>query len=185
MDKITIVLAMHGVPPHDFSRPELLELLGWHARLTHADGLERAALESRHADLDAKVRAWPRTAENDPFYVGSLDLAAHLRQATSQDVIVGFNEFCAPSLDEALDQAAARGATQVVVVTPMVTPGGEHSEMDIPAAIRRAQERHPGNSFSYAWPFDPAAVAQFLAAQVAQFARARRGASQLEALEMT
>ena len=79
---------------------------------------------------------------------------------------MGYNEFCAPSLDRALDQAAAREAEQVIVVTPMMTPGGEHAEEDIPAAIRRAEERHPALAFAYAWPFDVDDVARFLAAQV-------------------
>lgn len=164
--KSVIVLAMHGAPPKGFPRDELLELFGLHARLEHTAGPERAAMERRYADLDAKVRAWPRTAENDPFYAGSQDLAAHLSQATGCEVLVGFNEFCAPGLDEALDRAAARGVEEVIVVTPMMTRGGEHAEKEIPEAVQRAQERHPEISISYVWPFGVSAVAQFLADQI-------------------
>lgn len=185
MEKVIIVLAMHGAPPHDFPPPELMEFYGLHARLEHAAGPERAALERRHADLDAKVRGWPRRADNDSFYAGSQDLAIHLGRATGHDVILGFNEFCAPDLDEALDQAVARGAGSVIVVTPMVTRGGEHSEVDIPAAVRRAQERHPAIPIAYTWPFDTADVAQFLAAQVERFGGEAQPRHQSEALEMT
>ncbi len=55
-----IVLAMHGAPPNDFPERETAELFGLHARLEHAHEPERAALEHRHAELDAKMRAWPR-----------------------------------------------------------------------------------------------------------------------------
>ena len=161
-----IVLAMHGAPPTDFPPQEIGELFMLHMRLGHVAGSERAALEGRFAALDARVRAWPRTPQNDPFYAGSLDLAAHLERLTGLPVIVGFNEFCGPSLDEALDRAAATSAGRVVVVTPMVTRGGEHSEIDIPAAIRRAGERHPQTAFIYAWPYGIGAVAHFLAGQV-------------------
>ena len=82
-------------------------------------------------------------------------------------MIVGFNEFCAPSLDEALDQAAARGPVQVRVVTPMMTRGGEHAESDIPAAVEAARGRHPGVAFVYTWPFPVSEVARFLAEQMA------------------
>lgn len=167
--KTIIVLAMHGAPPNDFPQRELGELFGLHARLDHTQGLERAALERRHAELDAKMRAWPRTAQNDPFYIGSQALAAELVCVTEYPVIVGFNEFCAPSLDEAFDRAVEQGASRIIVVTPMVTRGGEHSEADIPAAVRRAQTRHPGLSLLYAWPFATPCVAQFLAAQVEHF----------------
>jgi sirohydrochlorin cobaltochelatase len=115
------------------------------------------------------MRAWPRSVQNDPFYAGSQELAGHLRRETGLEVILGFNEFCAPTLDEAFDQAAGRNATKIIVVTPMMTRGGEHSAVDIPAAVRRAQQRHPGKKFIYAWPFVAEDIARFLAAQVARF----------------
>ena len=164
-----IVLAMHGAPPNDFSPHELGEYFGLHMQLEQMRGPQRATLEARYAELDAKVRAWPRTAQNDPFYAGSLALAQQLRQATGHEVIMGFNEFCAPSLDEALDQAAVQLPDKVIVITPMMTRGGEHSEHDIPAAIQRAQARHPSINFIYLWPFDLPATANFLAAQIDRF----------------
>lgn len=167
--KVVFVLAMHGVPPNDFPKHEMAELFSLHSRLAHAIGDERARLERRHAELDAKIRAWPRTAQNDPFYAGSQELAGHLSRAMGCEVIVGFNEFCAPNLDEALEQAIARGAEKVIVITPMMTRGGGHSEVDIPAAIRRAQGRHPEIPILYVWPLEVSEVAQFLAAQIRRF----------------
>jgi len=161
-----LVLASHGSPPHDFPRPELGEFFALHGRLEQAQGPERQALEGRHDELHAQMRAWPRTAQNDPFWAASLELARELAGATGVEVVVGFGEFCGPSLDEALDQAAAK-SSRVVVVTPMMTRGGEHAERDIPAAIRRAEGRHPGCTFLYAWPFNVSEIARFLAAQTA------------------
>jgi sirohydrochlorin cobaltochelatase len=168
--KTVIVLAMHGAPPHDFPKQEMLEFFGLHFRLEHAaPGAERAALERHHDELHARMRQWPRTAQNDPFYAASQDLAASLSRVAGYQVVVGFNEFCAPGLDEALDEAVTQGAKRVIVITPMMTPGGEHAQEDIPAAIRRAQKRHPGMLMHYAWPFGVAEVARFLAAQIDRF----------------
>ncbi len=164
--KQIIVLAMHGAPPNDFPRGQVAEFFSLHGRLEQASGPEREQLQRRHDELEAQMRAWPRTAENDRFWAASLELGAHLREATGHEVLVGFNEFCAPSLDEALDQAVEAGAEQITVVTPMMTRGGEHSEMDIPAAVRRAHERHAGVSFRYVWPFETKEVARFLATQI-------------------
>ena len=165
--KTIVVLAMHGAPPNDFPQRETAELFGLHARLEagHVAGPERDALERRYTELDARMRAWPRTAQNDPFWAGSQELAEHLRKAAGYEVIVGYNEFCAPTLDDALDQAAAQG-NRVIVVTPMMTRGGEHSEVEIPATVQRARERHLEIEIIYAWPLDVAAIAQFLAAQM-------------------
>lgn len=161
-----IVLAMHGAPPNDFPRQEAAEFFGLHGRMAHAGGTHPPSMAQRYGELHAKMRAWPRTAENDPFYAASMEMAEHLGQAASQEVIVGFGEFCAPTLDEALDQAVLGGADSITVVTPMMTRGGEHAEIDIPAAIERARERHPGIQIRYIWPFSMVEVARFLAAQI-------------------
>ena len=167
MSDVVIVLVMHGAPPNDFPKHELAELFGLHMRLDMTVGPERAALERRHAELESKVRSWPRTSTNDPFYAGSLDLAHHLGQETGLEVILGFNEFCAPSVDEALEQAVRDDVAKVIVVTPMMTAGGEHSEKDIPNAIERLHQRHPHVKIIYSWPFPLNRVAQFLASQIA------------------
>jgi sirohydrochlorin cobaltochelatase len=166
MSQNQIVLAMHGAPPQDFPRREMGEFFGLHSRLTQSGGPPSADLQKRHNELETKMRAWPRTAENDPFHAASLALAADLQAAAGCPVRVGFNEFCAPSLEEALDAAAAEEPDTVIVVTPMMTRGGEHAEQEIPELVEAARQRHPGVVFRYAWPFPSATVAQFLANQI-------------------
>ncbi len=169
MTNVVIVLAMHGAPPNDFPKDEMAELFGLHAQLEHAHGPVLEALQRRHDELENKMLLWPRTTKNDPFYAGSQELAACLSEISGYKVIVGFNEFCAPSVDKALDNAVAQGAEKVIVITPMMTQGGEHAEVDIPNAIRRARQRHSHALIVYAWPFEVSHVAQFLAAQIAYF----------------
>jgi sirohydrochlorin cobaltochelatase len=169
----TLVLACHGAPPNDFPRDELSEFFGMHARMEHGGEKERAAIAGRLADLEARIRAWPRTPENDPFHAGSVALAQALANAASLSVVLGFNEFCSPTLEEALDQAALESG-KVIIVTPMLTSGGEHAGAEIPAAIQRARIRHPRTDFIYAWPYEPSAVAAFLAAQVKRHTGGRR-----------
>jgi sirohydrochlorin cobaltochelatase len=169
-----IVLAMHGAPPTDFPRVELMEFFDLHARLEHAAAGERKGLAARHDELEAKMRAWPRTEANDPFHAGSLAISQALANATGLSVILGFNEFCAPSLREALDQAGL-DYRRVIVVTPMLTPGGGHAGSDIPAEIEGARARNRRTEYLYAWPFETADIAAFLAAQVARKNRVAPG----------
>jgi len=164
--KRIIVLAMHGAPPSDFPVAERAELFRLKAQISHAVAASTGDVQARYAALETKMRTWPRTAANDPFYAASHTLAAALRQTSGGSVVVGFNEFCAPSIDEALDLAQAAGADEVIAVTPMMTPGGAHAEHEIPAAVAAAQVRHPGVVFRYAWPFNVADVAGFLFAQI-------------------
>ncbi len=163
-----LVLAMHGAPPNDFPTKELMEFMSLHNQLERTVEHTQAAIQKRYAELEMKVRSWPRTSTNDPFYAGSLELADHLRGASGLPVLLGFNEFCAPSLDEALEQAASTHEN-VLVITPMMTRGGEHSEVDIPTSIRKAQNQHPKVAIQYVWPFEVSEVAKFLSEQVSRY----------------
>ncbi len=163
-----IVLAMHGAPPLDFPKAELSEFFGLHAKVGHTGHPVPEHLVTRYRKLEARVRAWPRTHDNDPFYTGSVELAAELSRQLGLEVFLGFNEFCAPTVDEALDKAA-ESAERIIVITPMMTRGGEHAAVDIPASIRQAEARHPGKKIIYAWPFPNRDIASFLAAQVGRF----------------
>ncbi|MGE5618009.1 MAG: sirohydrochlorin chelatase [Sphingomonadaceae bacterium] len=174
--RTVILLAMHGAPPKDFPKRELGEYFGLRTRLQHSAGPDRAEMERRHAELEAKMLAWPRTAQNDPYYAAAQALAAQLRATAESEVVVAFNEFCAPTLDEAMDHAMALSPDRVVVITPMMTRGGEHSEVDIPEAVRRAQGRYPSVPIVYAWPFDVSDIARFLTSQIHRFLeQAERG----------
>jgi sirohydrochlorin cobaltochelatase len=158
-----VVLAMHGAPPRDFPPAEMGEFHALHARLGHGDGTMAEGMRARADMLDRKMRRWPRTADNDPFWAASQEIARHLAAVTGSRVVVGFNEFCGPDLDEALAAAVAGNPGSVVVITPMLTRGGGHAEVDIPAAIARAQAAFPSVPFVYAWPYDMRDVARFLA----------------------
>lgn len=164
-----IVLAMHGMPPKDFPDYEKKEFMRLHAQVGHSTGED--PVKKRHDTLDAKMRNWPRTEENDAFWKASHDIALQLKEKTGSEVIVGFNEFCAPTVEEALNQAAETGDSDVVVITPMVTRGGSHAEEEIPEIVKAAQKRYPKVNFSYAWPFEAERTAAFLADQVQQFVK--------------
>jgi protoheme ferro-lyase len=163
------VLAMHGIPAKDFPKNELMELFAIHGRLTNASGPEREALLNRHDDLDRKMRLWPRTPKNDPFYISSQEIAKYLGEVLDSEVFVGFNEFCSPSVEGAIEKAAKKSSEKIIVVTPMMTSGGAHSEEDIPNAVKNARRKFPDIPIIYAWPFDPSEVAEFLAKQVNKF----------------
>jgi sirohydrochlorin cobaltochelatase len=167
--RTVVILAMHGIPPNDFPRSDSAEFFRLGGQIGRAQGEEKAALIRRRAELDGKMRNWPRTEENDPYHAWSLELAEAMQKVTGNKVIAAFNEFCAPTLGEAIEQAISGGADRVVVVTAMMTRGGEHSEVEIPEAVDEAKKRYPNVSFVYAWPFDVNEVARFLAGHIAQF----------------
>ena len=163
--KLVIVLAMHGVPPRDFPRQELREYFDLSFRREYSPfSLSESELD-RLTELERKMRLWPRDEKNDPFYFGSLKIAQALESLAGCEVILGFNEFCAPSIEEALEEACRRKAETVLVLTPMLTPGGEHAAREIPEAIKKTKAHHPGIRIIYAWPFEPEEIARFLLAK--------------------
>jgi len=167
-DSTVIVLAMHGSPPLDFPGPEFAEFMRLHTMQEQVAARDERMVARCHA-IEEKLRNWPRTEQNDPYWAASLRLKAELARATGLDVVVGFNEFRDPDLRTALEQAAESGAARVVVVTPMMTRGGEHSERDIPEAVEVARQAHPQVRFDFVWPLPESDVAEFLAGQVRSF----------------
>jgi sirohydrochlorin cobaltochelatase len=52
----------------------------------------------------------------------------------------------------------------------MFTPGGSHSEIEIPEIIEQLKKEYPGVRLRYAWPFDLSVVAKLLHEQADRFA---------------
>jgi sirohydrochlorin cobaltochelatase len=124
-------------------------------------------------ELDMKIRHWPRTPSTDPYQSGLQAVAARL-QSRLNGVLFGiaFNEFCSPTLEEAVEDLIEQGATHITVTTTMFTPGGSHSEVEIPEILDHLRPQHPGVDLRYAWPFDLELVAGTLAEQIRRFSTA-------------
>lgn len=165
----TIILTMHGAPPKDFPRRELGEYFTLHMQAENSPQRMDETQRQRYAALDQQVRSWPRTAANDPFYANSQEMARRLASETGLTTLACFNEFCDPSLSDTVRRAVAGGAQRIVVITPMMTGGGEHAEIDIPEELDRLRGDFPQVEIIYAWPFDPDAVTRFLSGQVRRF----------------
>ena len=141
--KTIVVLAMHGLPPSDFPKNQFAEYTNLRPRFRQGDIKSNSKLGERHAALEKRIRYWPRTRLNDPFYAASQDIAEQLSVDTRCPVILGFAEFCAPALDEAFDEAVSKGAEQIIVVTPEMSNEGAYPDLDVNQAINRVKKRHP------------------------------------------
>ena len=161
-----IVLVGHGGIPKDYP-PELV------TKLKRLEAQRRAAgtpMSTEEYELDNKIRRWPRTAATDPYRVGLEAVAAALRpQLNGALFALAYNEFCAPTLEESVEELIKQGATHVTVTTTMFTPGGAHSEVEIPEILDCLGPRHPEIELRYAWPFDLELIAKILAEQVRCF----------------
>jgi sirohydrochlorin cobaltochelatase len=160
-----IVLIGHGAPPTDAPR----ELV---AKLKRLEGERRARklpMGEEERAIDAQIRALPRTTKTDPYGAGVEAIAAALRpKVLPARVVVAYNEFCAPSIETAVDALVAEGIVDITLATTMPTPGGVHAEVEIPEALAELRERHPQATLRYAWPFDLDAFATLLAGLIAQ-----------------
>lgn len=66
----------------------------------------------------------------------------------------GFIELSPPPLAEAVGALVARGVRRFAAVPLMLVSAG-HAKGDIPAALAREKERHPGLSYTYGRPLGP------------------------------
>ncbi|MDH5252975.1 MAG: CbiX/SirB N-terminal domain-containing protein, partial [Nitrospira sp.] len=84
---------------------------------------------------------------------------------------VAYNEFCAPTLEDSVEALIKQGATHITVTTTMFTPGGSHSEVEIPEILDHLRPQYPGVDLCYAWPFDLQLVANTLTEQIRRFSK--------------
>ncbi len=161
-----VILVGHGGIPKDCPQ----ELV---TKLKRLEAQRRAAKQPRspeEIELDGKIRSWPRTAETEPYQAGLEAVAARLRTQLGGVIFaVAYNEFCAPTLEESVKSLIQQGATHITVTTTMFTPGGSHSEIEIPEILDHLKPKHPGIEIRYAWPFDLNLVANTLAEQITRF----------------
>lgn len=162
--RAAVIVVGHGGIATDTPPALVAELKRLEAARQRAGG----AATEREREMDSQVRGWPRSAATDPYQAGLEAVAERLRaRLPGVAVTTAYNEFCAPSVADAIDAAVAAGATRVTLVTTMFTPGGAHSEREIPRDVAAARARHPGVDVRYAWPFDLDRAAALLAETVA------------------
>ena len=163
-----VILVGHGGIPKGYSA----ELV---TKLKRLEAQRRAAgtpMSDEEYELDQKIRLWPRTPETDPYQAGLEKLATHLKPLVGEThFAIAYNEFCTPTLEEAIEKQIAEGATNITVVSTMFTPGGSHSEYEIPEEMDELQKKHPNVTLTYAWPFDLDKVAEMLSDHIDQFHR--------------
>ena len=161
-----VLLVGHGGIPKDCPQ----ELV---ARLKRLQAQRRAANApptQEELELDMRIRRWPRTGAADPYQSGLEAVAEQLKCRLDGALFaVAYNEFCAPTLEESVEELIKKGATDMTVVTTMFTPGGLHSEIEIPEILQQLRTRHPGIELRYAWPFDLRLTASMLAEQILRF----------------
>lgn len=161
-----VVLVGHGGIPKGYPADLVTKLKRLEAQRRAAG----APMSQEEYDLDQKIRLWPRTPETDPYQAGLEKLAEQLKPLIEgAHFCTAYNEFCTPTLEEAIEKQIAEGATDITVVSTMFTPGGSHSEYEIPEEMADLRKKHPDVTLTYAWPFDLAKVAEMLSEHINKF----------------
>ena len=161
-----VVLVGHGGVPKDCP-PELVRKLKQLESQRRASGTGPSLDE---VEVETRIRRWPRTPANDPYRTGLELLASYLRPRLNGALFaVAYNEFCDTTLEESVEELIKKGATEITVTTTMFTPGGSHSEVEIPESLDQLRNQHPGIVLRYAWPFDLDLVATMLSEHLNRF----------------
>ncbi|MDC8447422.1 MAG: hypothetical protein OJF50_002677 [Nitrospira sp.] len=164
-----VILVGHGGIPKDCPQ----ELVSRLKRLESQRCASKQPPSDEEIQLDTTIRRWARTKATDPYQSGLEAVAAVLKPYLAEALFtVAYNEFCAPTLEEAVEDLISQGATSITVLTTMFTPGGSHSQIEIPEILDQLRSKHPGVELRYAWPFDLQLIAKTLAEQLRRFSMA-------------
>ena len=166
--KQAVILIGHGGLPSDIPKGIVEDFMRIHKQRVRA-GTE---ITSKEIELDATIRNWERTSETDPYKAGLETLAQHLAPRLNDYILkTAYNEFCYPSIEQAADELAKEDVTEVVLITTMITPGGSHSEKEIPEEVDALRLKYPKVSFQYAWPYDLDVFSNLLSDHIKSFTK--------------
>jgi sirohydrochlorin cobaltochelatase len=161
-----IILVGHGGIPKDYPGDLV-------SKLKRLEAQRRAAgqpMSAEELELDTKIRTWARTPETDPYQAGLEALASQMKLLVNGALFaVAYNEFCGPTLQEAVEDLIKQGAQSITVVSTMFTPGGSHSEYEIPEEMEELRHKHPDVTLKYAWPYNLNHVSKMLMEHIAEF----------------
>ena len=156
--KVAVIIVGHCSIPNDY--PRIKEYFKLHDK--GGKEFEKAEYEMVH---------WPRNENNDAYWAGFMKVVKEVERTNKySSVHPAFNEMCAPTVDEALNEALKTNPDEILVTSIMLTPGGGHSERDIPASIEEFKKKHPNVKVVYAWPYEPADISNVLINQLNKFA---------------
>ena len=164
--KLAVILIGHGGLPSDIPK-EVVEDF----KKVHKHRIQTGTpITSKEKELESAIRNWTRSPATDPYKYGLEKLAAHLApQLEDYILMTAYNEFCYPSIEQAADVLAEKGVTQVILVTTMITPGGSHSEKEIPEEVEALRLKYPNVNYQYAWPYDLGIFSNLLADHIINF----------------
>jgi sirohydrochlorin cobaltochelatase len=165
-NKKGIILVGHGGIPKDYPGDLVTKLKRLEAQ-RRAAGMPMSAEE---LELDTKIRTWPRTPETDPYQAGLEALATQMKLLINGSLFaMAYNEFCEPTLTQAVEHLIQQGAESITIVSTMFTPGGSHSEYEVPAELAKLRQKHPMVTLNYAWPYDLSHVSKMLMEHIDRF----------------
>ena len=164
--KLAVILIGHGGLPSDIPKKVVEDF-----KKVHKHRIQTGTpITSKEKELDKVIRFWIRSPTTDPYKYGLEKLAAHLAPRLRDYILItAYNEFCYPSIEQAADMLAEKGVTQVILVTTMITPGGSHSEKEIPEEVEALRLKYPNIDYQYAWPYDLGIFSNLLADHIINF----------------
>jgi sirohydrochlorin cobaltochelatase len=166
--KQAVILIGHGGLPSDIPKELVEDFMKVHKQRVRM----KTPITSKEKDLESIIRNWERTPESDPYKYGLEKLAAHLTPRLEDYILkTAYNEFCFPSIEQAADQLAEENVTEVILITTMITPGGSHSESEIPEEVEALRQKYPNMNFQYAWPYDLDIFSNLLSDHIINFSK--------------
>ncbi len=165
-NKTAVILIGHGGLPSDIPSEIVEKFMRLHKSRVKAEG----EASDQEIELDNTIRKWKRTPETDPYKFGLETLASHMKSfLKNYTVKTAYNEFCYPSIADAVKELADENFAKIILVTTMITRGGSHSEREIPEELEALRLKYRDIDIQYAWPFDTDTFALYLASHVRTF----------------
>jgi len=117
--------------------------------------------------LENEIINWPRTPNNDPSYFSLINLREELYFVLGFNVEFAFEEYCAPSIRDAIFNLLSKGYSSIIIVPIDYIAGINAKILKEIEEIKKSKDI----DIQIAWPYKLGLQADFIATHILSFLR--------------
>ncbi|MEO0271272.1 MAG: CbiX/SirB N-terminal domain-containing protein [candidate division WOR-3 bacterium] len=147
-----IIFVGHGSVPYDFPQEKLKKY--FFLRSKKMKGELNKEEKKEFLNLERELHYFERNAENDPHYFFHKKLKDEIEKELNIKCYFAFNEFCAPNLEEVIEEIVKNENNSEIFIVPTMFTGGHHTDEEIKEEIEKIKEKFKNLRIKYLYPFN-------------------------------
>lgn len=146
-----IIFIGHGSVPYDFTQEKLKRYFLLRSKKMKNEMNDEEGKE--FLNLERELNYFERNKVNDPHYFFHKKLKDEIEKELNIKTIFAFNKFCAPGLEEVIEEIVKNENNSEIYVVPTMFTGGRHTDEEIKEDIEKIKRKFKDLRINYLYPF--------------------------------